>query len=157
MESTIQRADDTTTIRFTCTFGYNARTIWRALTDGGELRHWFPTDMEGARETGAPLRFTYCDDDGTPFEGTMLAYEPTTLLAFTWAEHTLRFELTEEWGSCRLVFSDTFTDPMHAARDAAGWQICLENLEAHLSGRPIDTNTHHRWGRLYPEFVAKVA
>lgn len=157
MDATISRSDDTTTIRFVFTVGFEARTIWRGLTDAEELRHWFPTDVEGALEAGAALRFSFRDGEGPSFAGQVLTYEPWSVLSFSWADHTLRFELTPEWGACRVVFTDTSADATHAARDAAGWHVCLENLKARLAGLPIDTNTRERWERLLPEYVEKAA
>ena len=38
--------------------------VWRALTDGDELRAWFPAAIEGAWTVGARLRFSFDDDRG---------------------------------------------------------------------------------------------
>lgn len=35
--------------------------VWRAITEPGELRHWFPARINGDRHAGAPLRFVFTD------------------------------------------------------------------------------------------------
>lgn len=57
----------------------------------------------------------------------MLECEEPHLLAYTWGPETLRFELTEMASGTRLVFTDELDAPT-AARNAAGWEVCLELL-----------------------------
>ncbi len=58
----------------------------------------------------------------------MLECDEPRLLAFTWGPETLRFELIEVGGGTRLVMTDEL-DPPTAARNAAGWDVCLEMLD----------------------------
>ena len=48
-------------------------------------------------------------------------------LAFTWGEETLRFELSPDGDGTRLVLIDELP-AAHAARNAAGWETCLDRL-----------------------------
>ena len=64
----------------------------------------------------------------------MTAYEPPHLLAYSWGEDHLRWELEPRDGGTRLVLTHTFDDRLKAARDAAGWDLCLDALATSLSG-----------------------
>jgi uncharacterized protein YndB with AHSA1/START domain len=105
--------------------------VWRALTERDELRSWFPSDVivEGGRwEVGASITFPFPPEviDMT-LTGEVLDVDEPRLLAFTWGEDTLRFELSPQDGGTRLVLIDELP-PGAAARNAAGWETCLDRL-----------------------------
>jgi uncharacterized protein YndB with AHSA1/START domain len=105
--------------------------VWRALTEREQLRSWFPCDVivDGELwEVGAAVTFPFAPDvlDAT-FTGEVLEVDEPNVLAFTWGEDTLRFELSSEAGGTRLVLVDELP-PDSAARNAAGWEICLDRL-----------------------------
>ena len=106
-------------------------TVWRAITDREALRSWFPCDVlvaGGRWVEGATITFEFPSDviDLT-LTGTVLAVDEPHLLAFTWGEETLRFELAEDVAGTRLVLVDVLA-PAIAARNAAGWDDCLDRL-----------------------------
>jgi uncharacterized protein YndB with AHSA1/START domain len=105
--------------------------VWQALTEREQLRSWFPCDVavSGERwEPGAAITFAFPPEiiDIT-LAGQVLEVDEPNLLAFTWGEETLRFELSPEDGGTRLVLIDTLP-PDAAARNAAGWDACLDQL-----------------------------
>ena len=105
--------------------------VWRALTEREQLRSWFPSDVivDGGRwEVGATITFPFPPEviDMT-LMGEVLEVDEPNLLAFTWGEDTLRFELSPEEGGTRLVLVDELPAGS-AARNAAGWEICLDRL-----------------------------
>jgi len=103
--------------------------VWRALTDREELNSWFPCDIVTDEwRVGASLRFVFREGEWHDLFGTVLECDEPATLAFTWGDETLRFELSEVEGGTRLVFTDEL-DPEIAARNAAGWDVCLEHLE----------------------------
>lgn len=107
------------------------RVVWRALTEREQLRSWFPSDVivSGGRwETGAEISFPFPPEviDMT-LTGQVLEADEPKLLAFTWGEETLRFELEPEGGGTRLVLIDELPADA-AARNAAGWDQCLDLL-----------------------------
>src|SRR5271154_1629745 len=87
--------------------------VWRALTNGGELRDWHPTPFE--LDPGPPSeggRVAYDPPPHVPAfpDGRLLAYEPSRLLAHTWWDDELRWELAEHDGGCLLRLTHVFDD-----------------------------------------------
>ena len=79
---------------------------------------------------------------GMPEMGTgrLLALEEPTVLAYTWGpppQDELRFTLAAREGGCLLTLEHSFEDRFKAARDGAGWHICLAALEALLEGGAV--------------------
>jgi uncharacterized protein YndB with AHSA1/START domain len=105
--------------------------VWRAITDREQLREWFPSDVEvdgGQWRPGAAITFVFPSDViEMTLTGEVLEVDEPRLLAFTWGEETLRFELSESSGGTRLVLTDELPRN-HAARNAAGWDECLDRL-----------------------------
>jgi uncharacterized protein YndB with AHSA1/START domain len=106
--------------------------VWRALTVPEELKAWFPDSVEVEEWTvGAPLTFVFKEHDLPPMSGVVLEVDEPHVLAFTWGDETLRFELTAAPdGGTDLVLTDEL-DRAFAARNAAGWDVCLERLAGH--------------------------
>jgi uncharacterized protein YndB with AHSA1/START domain len=110
--------------------------VWRALTEPDQLKSWFPTEIHTDRwEVGAKLAFVFPQHPDYNTTGTVLELDEHRLLAYTWGDDTLRFTLTPtSSGGTLLVLVDELPAGT-AARNAAGWETCLE----HLAGRtPAD-------------------
>lgn len=67
-------------------------------------------------------------------DGELLKYDPPRALAYTWDTDVLRFEVRPRGEGCLLVLTHTFDDRLKAARDGAGWHLCLQALRASLDG-----------------------
>jgi hypothetical protein len=63
----------------------------------------------------------------------------------------LRFELRSDGDGTELRFLDTFDELGKAARDAAGWHVCFDNLDRRLAGDVPDLAA---WERVEPEYRA---
>ena len=105
--------------------------VWRALTEREQLRAWFPSDVVvdgGHWLAGAAITFPFPPEviDMT-LAGEVLEVDEPRVLAFTWGDDALRFELNPEGDGTRLVLIDELP-ARHAARNAAGWEICLDRL-----------------------------
>jgi uncharacterized protein YndB with AHSA1/START domain len=105
--------------------------VWQALTDRDQLRSWFPCEviLEGGRwEPGAAITFPFPPEviDMT-LTGEVLEVDEPNSLAYTWGQEILRFELTANEGGTGLVLINELAADA-AARNAAGWDICLDRL-----------------------------
>jgi uncharacterized protein YndB with AHSA1/START domain len=142
-------------LRFRRRLPHPPARVWRALTEPDHLRVWFPTDVEGDRAVGAKLSFPFREGEGPTMEGEMLVYDEPRVLEFSWGDDRLRFELEPDGEGCRLTFLDTFAEQGRAARDAAGWHLCLAALGRHLDGdeqpapegwKPVNARYVERFG-----------
>jgi uncharacterized protein YndB with AHSA1/START domain len=105
--------------------------VWQAITDREQLKAWFPCDVVvagGRWAVGAPITFPFPPGviDMT-LTGEVLAVDEPNALEFTWGEEVLRFELRPEGGGTHLILVDELP-PGSAARNAAGWDVCLDRL-----------------------------
>ena len=105
-------------------------TVWQAATDTGQMRAWFPTRIEiDEWKVGAGLTHHFDNHDIDPLPGMVLDWDPPRRASFTWGEDTITFELSPaEDGGTHFVLTEELAAP-HAARNAAGWDACLDNLE----------------------------
>ncbi len=140
------------TVRFERQLAHSREKVWRVLTKPEMLKQWFPQEVEGEWIVGAKLRFVMKTED---FHGEVLEVVPLRLLAYRWGESVLRCELIAEGDACRLIFSESFEDGSIAARDAAGWEMCLSNLEAVLVERTPTEFEMDAWRVLFNRYVAK--
>jgi uncharacterized protein YndB with AHSA1/START domain len=157
MTATLEVADGATTLRFERRLAHSPQKVWRAITDPAELTHWFPQDLEGTFAPGGKLRFVFRGKppvlDGETlreFAGEVLEFEPPRVLAYTWAGDILRWILIPDGDGCLLVFTDTFTDHGKAARDGAGWHVCLDALHARLGSASGPTSS---WKQHYDQYT----
>jgi uncharacterized protein YndB with AHSA1/START domain len=170
------RDDGKYVLRFERRLAHPPERVWRALTEPKELRQWFPTDIEGERRLGARLRFAFRDDapkaaempellehDPADLDGEVTEFDPPRVLAYTWGDEHLRWELEPLPDGCRLALAHTFDERSgiphpagvlrRAARDASGWEVCLDSLEGILKGRQGEPG--EQWQPLYERYVEK--
>ena len=131
------------------------RRCWRALTEAEHLAAWFPTEIQGDRAEGASLRFVFRNAEGPPLDGTMTRYDPPRLLEYRWGDETLRFELRAEGDGTELRFVNSFEALGKAARDAAGWHVCLDLLALALDGGRATAPLEARWREVHPTDVER--
>lgn len=134
---TYEQVDGSPVIRFERTFPHGVAQVWAAITDPARLEQWFPTTVEFDQlSEGAPITFRFAEDRYPPMSGAFREVSAPRRLSFTWGEDLLTFELEERDGAaaCRLAFSVALDSADKAARDAAGWDDCLDGLDAVVSG-----------------------
>src|SRR5271163_5329354 len=103
---TLSRRDDRWTLRFTRRLAHPREKVWRAVTEPEHLAVWYPQQIVGARQAGAPLRFV--SSGGDAFGGQMLVFDPPSVLEFTWGADLLRIELEADGPGTLLTLTDTF-------------------------------------------------
>ena len=63
--------------------------------------------------------------------------------------------LTPDGDGCKLVFSETLDNPAQAARNAAGWELCLESMETILSAGTLAKFGWEVWRGKFRRYVKK--
>lgn len=133
-DAILQDRDGRVALRFERPLPHPSERVWRALTERQELSAWHPSPFEFEPAPGGPVR--YVAGEGFPefADGEVIEYDPPRVLAYTWGEDRLRWELHPREDGCLLVLTHTFDDRFKAARDGAGWHICLRWLARFLDG-----------------------
>ena len=140
-QGTLVTIDGRPALRFERRYPHGLERVWRAVSDRAEMGAWFPSDVVGDRAVGAELLFDDesqraaahasgepTRDDGPPFGGRVVVYDPPTVFSFTWGGELLRFELVPDGDGTRLVFTQVLSHPSVAARNGSGWHACLDAL-----------------------------
>lgn len=144
-------------VRFQRTYPYATSRLWAALTDPDELSHWFPSSVTMQPRAGGTIEFSD-DPHGEPMTGTILVFDPPRRLAYTWGGDELLFELEPAGDhSCRLTLTNVLQARDAAARNAAGWTVCLAELAKHICGEVTSgphSNTAEAWQPHYDAYVA---
>lgn len=120
-------------LRFTRQLPHPPDKVWRAISEPDQLKAWFPQTIVGDWTVGAPLKFVSKYGD---FDGEVIAADPPRMLEFRWGTDIIRLEVAADPRGATLTLLDTIDQQGKAARDAAGWHVCLDALEDHLAGKP---------------------
>jgi uncharacterized protein YndB with AHSA1/START domain len=150
-------------LRFVRIYPHPVERLWRAITDPNELARWFPARATLEQRVGGSITFSFAEDvkesagvdDST---GTVLVCDPPRQLAYTWEGDELHFELEPlPDNHCRLTFISVLHRRDAAARDGAGWTVCLAELDRMLGGAP-GGGPHSAgaldWKPIYERYVA---
>jgi uncharacterized protein YndB with AHSA1/START domain len=151
MDGTLHEEDGRFFLRFERRLAHPPEKVWTALTDPAELTHWFPVDVQADLRPGGKMQFTFRQDEAPPFDGEVLVYDPPRVFAYRWGPDVLRWELHADDGGTVLTLTDTLEEQGKAARDGAGWQVCLEALGARLDG--AEAPGPDRWKQVHPGYV----
>jgi len=156
VDGQLEQVGDRWRLRFVRKLPHPPEKVWRALTEPEHLAAWFPAEMHGERAAGAPLRFVHRDFEAPPEQGEMIVYDPPSLLEFRWTDDTFRFQLDADGDGCVLTFEQTFDELGKAARDGAGWHVCLDVLGYHLSGEEPPWKPMERWKDVNAAYVERL-
>jgi uncharacterized protein YndB with AHSA1/START domain len=151
-----EQVDGLPVLRFERTFPHPVSVVWEAVTDPAHLEQWFPTTVEFSElRAGAPIGFRFAQDAYPPMTGEVREVNAPRRLVFTWGDDELTFELSEhdDGAACRLAFSVVLDSADKAARDGAGWDDCLDNLEVVVAGgHPERPSSDERWREYYEAY-----
>jgi uncharacterized protein YndB with AHSA1/START domain len=151
MNGTLEQVGGRWRLRFTRRLRHNPETVWRAITEPDQLKAWFPDHLSGDFVVGGRLTFSHGSAAIPDFSGEVRAVESPRLLEFTWGTDLLRFEIEPNDDGCTLTLLDTFDELGKAARDAAGWHVCLDHLASNLDGD--DPPDSRDWQQVHSGYV----
>ena len=150
----IEAECDRVGVRFERRLAHPPERVWRAITEPDDLAAWFPDTIEGEFGPDAEVRFPKFVEMGLPATGKVTEYDPPRLLAYTWGPSTLRFELEPDGDGCLLVFTDTLPRE-ESAKNAAGWEVCLGDLDRRLAGEEPAGREPDDWSELHEGYAAR--
>ena len=136
--------------------------VWQALTDPAELKAWAPFDPDrDLGRTGDATLSMAGAETPQPMAATVRQAERPRLLEYSWGKDLIRWELEPSGPGTRLTLRHTMEDGSWLPKVAAGWQICLDVADRHLSGTPVGRIVageamDHGWQRLHDEFAERL-
>lgn len=161
---TYERIEGRAALRYTRRLRHPTERVWAAVTQPDGLASWFPCRIDGELRVGGRLRFVFPEDNpevSQTSEGEVLVLDPPRSFWFTWDAEEIRLDLdpTDD-GGCVLTFCNLMPDDYTpgVARTAAGWHVCLDELEVLLDGGPAVAPTHEpteRWQELYDDYISR--
>jgi uncharacterized protein YndB with AHSA1/START domain len=134
--------------------------VWQALTDPAHLREWAPFEADASLgSVGTPVKLSTVGAP-TPHvtETTVTRADAPKVLEYNWGGNEIRWELKAIGGGTRLTLW-TSIDRRYISMGAAGWHICFDVLDHHLSGTPIgriagsEAMRFGGWQRLNAEYA----
>ncbi|MEU6339730.1 SRPBCC family protein [Streptomyces sp. NPDC046977] len=139
--------DGRTALRMVRRLAHPPEKVWRALTEPGHLAHWFPSDVELELRPGGKVRFVFRHGEMPALDGEVTEVDPPRVLAYTWGDDLLRWEVEPAASGSVLTLTHTFADRPGAASFASGWDTCIAGIDPALDGRPApppgDINAAH--------------
>ncbi len=139
MYGTYETIDGRSAVRFERRLPHPATVVWDAVSAPEHLARWFPVDVEPGPEVAS---------EEAPRERTL-----------RWGEDELRFTLEPvqdgDW-TC-LGFAHLLGGKEQAAREAAGWTVCLDRLTDTLEGADVEApgaDPTDEWRAHYERYVA---
>jgi len=147
-EATLLRTGDRPVLRFERHLAEAPDVVWRAVTDPEEMRAWFPTRIEiDEWKVGAALTHHFDEHDVDPLPGRVLEWDPPARVSFTWGTDAITFVLSAgPGGGTTFVLTEELGRSI-AARNAAGWETCLDRLQHGVDGEP--------WRPRFERYVAE--
>jgi uncharacterized protein YndB with AHSA1/START domain len=150
----LRSADGQGIVRVEDRYDTDIEDLWSALTDPARLARWI-AEVDGDLRLGGEFRARFTSEwEGT---GRIEACDPPHGLrvvlteAQTRDEQVIQATLIAEGHQTVLVIEDRGLPLDHLPAYGAGWQVHVEDLAAHLTGRErCDIQT--RWDELIPAY-----
>lgn len=120
-------------IRFVRTYRHSVARVWAAISEPAGLAHWFPSGVTIEPRVGGAAQFDF-GPRADPETGTVLVYDPPRGLAYSWGGDELHFTVEPTEEGCTLTLVNVLEARDTAARNGAGWSVCLVELAKHLDG-----------------------
>jgi len=125
-------------VRFSRTYDHPVERVWQFVTDADELAQWFPFRADIDLRPGGAIAFSG-DPDVPEFMGRVLAVDEPRHLSFEWGGDELHFDLEAlDEKRTRFILTNVLQAADTAARNGAGWEVCLTALDAKAKGERFE-------------------
>lgn len=140
LDATYSDAGERPTVTFRRQLPHTADAVWVAISTPEGLAAWFPSpEVAFDAHVGGAIRLA-----GDPYDeagattGTVLAWDPPREFGFDWGGDRLYLRVEPDGAASVLTLVDELDEAGGAARNAAGWDACLQALEHSLAGEHAD-------------------
>ena len=148
--------DGRASVTFIRSYPVPASDVWDAVSTSEGFEGWFPSAVVIDHAAGT---VTLSGDPRQASSATterITEWEPPLRWAFEWGEDTLEFRVEGSEADAELTLRNWLGDRNAAARNAAGWHVCLAELALKLGGS--EPGGPHRngalaWQPLYDAYV----
>lgn len=120
-------------VRFVRSYPHSINHVWAAIAEPEQSARWFPSTLTIEPRIGG-LVILSGDPHMPDSTGAVLAYDPPREVAFTWGGDEVHLRLEGAGSGCVLTLINVLEEAPSAARNAAGWTVCLQELTRLLSG-----------------------
>jgi uncharacterized protein YndB with AHSA1/START domain len=149
----LQAVDGKAVVRMEDRFSTDIDDLWSALTDPQRLARWIAA-VEGDLRLGGEFRASFTS--GWEGPGRVDVCEPPRRLLVTMSpgqddQTVIEVEIVPDGDQTRLVLEERGLPFDEVAAHGAGWQAHVEDLAAHLAGRPA-ADWRTRWTELIPAY-----
>jgi uncharacterized protein YndB with AHSA1/START domain len=162
VNATLEERDGKPALRFERVLRHAPERVWRALTEPEEEAAWHPTPARFEPKVGGRVEYVPGGHVADMPDGEVTDYDPPRLLGYYWTadgeeSNHLRFEIRPHDEGSVLTLIHTFEDRLKAARDGAGWHVCLDSLADSLDGPSPEhgPDPAGQWGRLNSAYQDK--
>lgn len=146
---------DDGTVRMEDRFDTGIADLWSAITDPERVARWIAV-VTGDFRVGGEVHARFTSNWEGPMRIEVCEAPHRLVLAGAGDDKTvIEAVLTEDGDGTRLVVEDRGLPLADAPYHAAGWQVHLEDLDAHLAGRAA-SDWEPRWRELIPSYTAVV-
>ncbi|MEU0969329.1 SRPBCC family protein [Streptomyces sp. NPDC005917] len=148
--------DGRSAVRFSRTYDHPVERVWQFATDPDESAHWFPSRLDIELRDGGTVTFSG-DPRQADATGTVLAVDEPRHLSFTWGGDEVHFDLEAlDEKRTRFTLTQVLAEENTAARNGAGWEVCLLALDA-LAGGERHAGPHSEeaadWRQFYDAYL----
>lgn len=130
-------------LRLARVFDATSARLWEALTTDSQMSTWYPTQVEIDPRLGGTVTLTF--PGAEPEHVSVLDLVEERVLELGADGDSVRFELDPQpgRGGTRLtLIASVAPDGAHAANLAAGYDLCLDQLQTLLSDGPDAVERH---------------
>jgi uncharacterized protein YndB with AHSA1/START domain len=134
----VQKDGETWTLVLVRELRHPPEKVWCALTEPEHLSEWAPFEADGSLSIlGASVKLTTVGAQTPQVSETRVTRaEAPRVLEYAWGGNDIRWELEPLGSGTRLTLWHNI-DRRFISWGAAGWHICFDVLDRHLSGSPI--------------------
>ncbi|MFF4504388.1 SRPBCC family protein [Streptomyces sp. NPDC001401] len=143
-------------VRFSRTYDHPVERVWQFVTDADELAQWFPSRADIDLRPGGTIAFSG-DPNMPKSTGRVIAVDEPRHLSFEWGGDELHFDLEElDDKRTRFTLTNVLQAADTAARNGAGWEVCLAALDAKARGERSEgphAGAEAPWKEIYQAYI----